>query len=142
MKVLFTNNSFSNEETQELSKYDIQIVPAKEDLNEAELIEALQGMDGYVIGGTDRAPKQVIDATNLKTIIFYGAGYQDYIDIPTANAKNIKVANTPKANSYTVAEHTVAMILEGVKNITRLNNTTKSGSWYRRRTWNFYKGRL
>ncbi len=136
MKVLFTNNSLSKDEMNELLKHDIEIIPAKEDLNEKELVEALQGMDGYVIGGTDRAPKQVIDATNLKIIVFYGAGYQDYIDIPTANTKNIKVANTPKANSYTVAEHTVAMIMDGVKNITWLNNTTKEGNWFRRRTWN------
>lgn len=136
MKILFTNNSFNEDEIAHLAKYNIQIVPAEEDLNETELIQALQGMDGYVIGGTDRASKQVIEASNLKVIIFYGAGYQDYIDIPTANLKNIKVANTPKANSYTVAEHTVAMILEGVKNITWLNNTTKNGNWFRRRTWN------
>ncbi len=136
MKVLFTDNAFSEEEISHLAKYDIEIVPAEEDLNETELIKALQGMDGYVIGGTDRATKKVIESTKLKVIIFYGAGYQDYIDLPTANLKNIKVANTPKANSYTVAEHTVAMIMEGVKNITWLNNTTKNGNWFRRRTWN------
>jgi glyoxylate reductase len=136
MKVLFTNCSFSENEIKNLSEKGIEIIPAKENLNQEELIQALQGMDGYIIGGTDRAPKEVIEATDLKVIIFYGAGYQDYIDIPSANAKNIVVANTPKANSYTVAEHTVAMILDGVKNITWLNNTTKEGNWFRRRTWN------
>lgn len=136
MKVLFTNCSFSELEFNKLKKHGIEITPEKENLSQGELIKALQGFDGYVIGGTDRAPKEVIETTNLKIINFYGAGYQDYIDIPAANKKNIVVANTPKANSYTVAEHTAAMILEGVKNITWLNNTTKQGNWFRRRTWN------
>lgn len=142
MKILFTNNSFNEAEISHLASQNIEILPAKADLNEKELIEALQGMDGYVIGGTDRAPKQVIESTNLKVIVFYGAGYQDYIDLPTATMKSIKVANTPRANSYTVAEHTVAMILEGVKNIVWLNNTTKEGNWFRRRTWNLQGKKL
>lgn len=136
MKVLFTNCSFSKEEIENLAEQGIEIIPAKENLSKDELIQALQGCDGYVVGGTDRATKEVIEKTSLRIIVFYGAGYQDYIDIPTANAKSILVANTPKANSYTVAEHTVAMILEGVKNIVWLNNTTKQGNWFRRRTWN------
>lgn len=136
LKVLFTNCSFSEDEINKLKEHNIEIKPEKENLSQAELIQALQGFDAYVIGGTDRAPKEVINTTNLKLINFYGAGYQDYIDLAAANAKSIIVANTPKANSYTVAEHTVAMILEGVKNITWLNNTTKKGNWFRRRTWN------
>lgn len=136
IKILFTNCSFNDEEINKLKTNNIEIIAGKSDLKEDELIEALKDCDGYVIGGTDRATKKVIDATNLKLIIFYGAGYQDYVDLPSAALKSIPVANTPKANSYTVAEHTVAMILEGVKNITWLNNTTKQGNWFRRRTWN------
>jgi phosphoglycerate dehydrogenase-like enzyme len=135
IKVLFTNNSFNPEEITRLKQNNVEIIPAKEDLNEDDLISALQGCDAYVIGGTDRATKKVIESTNLKLIIFYGAGYQDYIDLPSAKAKSIIVGFTPKANSYTVAEHTVALILEGVKNIVWLNNTTKQGGWNRRRSW-------
>lgn len=135
MKILFTNNSLDQQETDILLKQGIEIISGDADLKEEELIKALNGMDGYVVGGTDRATKKVIEDTNLKTIIFYGAGYQDYIDLDSANKKSIKVANTPKANAYTVAEHTAAMILEGVKNITWLNNTTKEGNWFRKRSW-------
>ncbi len=135
-KVLFTNCSFSKEEISKLKKNNIEIIPANENLDEDKLIKALQGCDGYVIGGTDRASKKVIDSTNLGLIVFYGAGYEDYVDIPSANKIGIPVANTPRANSYTVAEHAMAMILEGVKNVVWLNNTTKKGNWFRRRTWN------
>lgn len=135
-RVLFANCSFTAEDIKKLKSSNIEIIPGKADFTEDELVEALKDCDGYIIGGTDRASKRVIESTNLKLIIFYGAGYEDYVDISSANAKSIVVANTPKANSYTVAEHTVAMILEGVKNITWLNNTTKQGNWFRRRTWN------
>jgi phosphoglycerate dehydrogenase-like enzyme len=136
LKILFTNNSFNQTEIKKLADNNIQIIPADENLSEDQLIEALKDCDGYVIGGTDRATKRVIESANLKIIVFYGAGYQDYIDMESANAKSIIAANTPKANAYTVAEHTVAMILEGVKNITWLNNTTKQGNWFRKRAWN------
>jgi glyoxylate reductase len=135
IRVLFTNCSFDEGEIKKLKDNNIELIPAKAELKEDELIKALKGCDGYVIGGTDRATKKVIEETNLKLIIFYGAGYQDYVDLPSANAKSIIVAYTPKANSYTVAEHTVALILEGVKNIVWLNNTTKQGNWFRRRSW-------
>jgi len=135
MKVLFTNCSFSEEEIKNLKDQNIEIIPGKSDFTEDELINALKDCDGYVVGGADRATKRVIESTNLKIIVFYGSGYQDYIDVPTAQEKSIHVAYTPKANAYTVAEHSVALILEGVKNITWLNNTTKEGNWFRRRSW-------
>ncbi len=99
IKVLFTNNSFDEQEIQLLKDNNIDIVPGGADLCEDDLIEALKDCDGYIIGGTDRATQRVIEATNLKTIIFYGAGYQDYIHLDSANKKGIEVANTPKANA-------------------------------------------
>ncbi len=135
-KVLFTNCSFSDEEIEKLKSKEIDIKKAGADLSEEELISELQGCKGYVMGGSDKASDKVIKATDLGVIIFYGTGYENYIDVPVANEKNVAVANTPQANAYTVAEHTVALILAAVKNIAWLNTTTKNGEWNRRITWN------
>lgn len=136
--VLFTGCSFSAEEINLLKKNGITIKRERVDLSEQELIKVLQGCKGYVVGGADKATKKVIDSTNLEIIIFHGTGYENYIDVNVATQKGITVANTPKANAYTVAEHTVALILSVVKRITWLNSTTKKGSWNKRRVWNLH----
>jgi len=135
-KVLFTENGFSESDIQLLSEKGIEIVPAEGDLKEKELIQALQGCSGYVIGGTDKATQKVIESSNLEIIVFYGTGYENFVDVKASSNKGITVAYTPKANAYTVAEHTAALILDAVKGITNLNNSVKQGKWSRRQTWN------
>jgi phosphoglycerate dehydrogenase-like enzyme len=135
-KVLFTQCSFSDKEISDLAKSGIEIVKASGNLSEDELIKELRGCWGYVIGGADRATEKVIQSTDLAIINFYGTGYENYIDVDTATERKIVVANTPKANAYTVAEYTIAHILNAVKRIADSNNKTKKGGWDRNRVWN------
>lgn len=135
-KALFGNCTFSENDINSLLKLGIEVKNVAEYLGEEKLIQELQDCSIYIIGGADKASKKVIDSTNLDLIVFYGTGYENYVDIPTADKKGIPVANTPKANAYTVSEHAVALILDAVKQITYLNNTTKEGQWLRRQTWN------
>lgn len=135
-KALFTAFSLSKEESMLLKNIGVEVIGAKDDLSEKELIEKLKDCQIYIIGGSDRATENVIKSTNLELIIFYGTGYEDYIHLPSAKARNIRVAYTPKANAYTVAEHTVALILDSVKQVTYLNNCSKKGEWKREETWN------
>lgn len=134
-KVLFTECSFSDKEIEKLRRNELEIVKAPGDLDEEELIKKLQGCWGYICGGSEKATENVIKNTKLQLIIFYGTGYENHINVRTATANNIVVANTPKANAYTVAEYTVAHILNAVKRITDSNNKTKNGEWDRNRSW-------
>lgn len=135
--MLFTANTFSKEIIEELKAKGIEIIPQRGDLSESELIDALKDVDAYIAGGDEIATQKVINSTNkLKIITFLGAGYERYIDVKAARAKNIVVTNTPAANAHTVAEHSVALILDAVKQITALNNETKKGGWNKRVTWN------
>lgn len=134
-KVLFTACSLSDSEIASLKENSIEIVKADGDLSESELIKQLQSCNGYICGGSDKATKNVIEQTNLEIIIFYGTGYENYVDVETATRKGIIVANTPKANAYTVAEYAVALILDSVKKIASNNSKTKSGLWERGRVW-------
>lgn len=136
-KILFTGCTLSGAEIKDLEKRGFLIIPDRFDLTEAELIKALKGVAGYILGGEEIATKKVIESTsNLKIIAFYGVGYERYVDTLMAAQKGIVVTNTPKANSYTTAEHTVALILDITKQITNLSNTTKKGEWGKRQAWN------
>lgn len=136
IKALFTDCPLNDEEIIKLKKAGIEIIRTDVYLDEEDLIKKLKGCDVYIIGGADKATKRVIDSTSLKLIIFYGTGYENHIDTGYASEKKIPIANTPKANAYTVAEHCVALILDAVKQITYLNNETKNGKWIRRQAWN------
>jgi len=135
-KALITETRLSKDHEERLKKMEVEVKYASGDLNEEQLIKELQGCQIYVIGGADTASKKVIESTDLELIVFWGTGWESYVDIEAANKKGVKVANTPHANAYTVAEHTVALILDAVKQITHLNNTTRKGEWIRRQTWN------
>ncbi len=135
-KALFTAFKFSKDQEKELEKSGVTVKYVSGDLSEDQLIKELKDCQIYIIGGADRASKKVIESTDLELIIFWGTGYQSYIDLQAANSKKTKAANTPHANAYTVAEHTTALILDAVKQTTYLNNTTKSGKWNRREAWN------
>lgn len=135
IKALFTECLFSDKDIKTLLEAGVEIKKAPGYLGEEKLIEELQDCEIYIIGGADKASEKVINSTNLKLINFYGTGYENYVDMEAAKKKGILVCNTPKANAYTVAEHAVALLLDAVKQITWLNNTTKQGEWNRRDTW-------
>ena len=101
-------------------------------LKSQELVELIPGVDGY-IAGLDEINKDVINkAKRLKVIARYGVGV-DAVDLEAARAKGIVVTNTPGANSASVAELTVGLILSLARNIPQAIQATKSGSWPRLR---------
>jgi len=135
-KALFSGCQLNNKDIQLLLQHGVEIKKVPGDLSEEKIIKELQDCNFYIIGGADKASKKVIESTKLELIVFWGTGYENYVDVKAADVKGIPVANTPKANAYTVAEHAVALILDAVKQTTYLNNTTKQGQWLRRQTWN------
>jgi phosphoglycerate dehydrogenase-like enzyme len=104
--------------------YDITRLD-KPDASEAELIQAIEGKVGYILGGIEKATDKVIDAgKDLKAIVFTGSDWQQFITgHELATKKGISIANTPGANTSAVAEYTVAIMLAMVRNIFELGRT-------------------
>ena len=141
-QILFTGNTLSESDMDKLKSKGLLIKPAPIDYSEDQLIEALRGVEGYILGGEEVATGRAIEsAPDLKIIAFYGAGYEKYVDVEAATSRGIVVTYTPKANAYTVAEFTVGLVLDAVKRFTFLNNLTKTGAWERRQAWNL-QGRV
>ncbi|MBF9022420.1 2-hydroxyacid dehydrogenase [Rhodobacterales bacterium FZCC0069] len=65
---------------------------------------------------------------DLKLIANYGVGY-DAIDIPAANARGIKVTNTPEVLNDDVADIAVGMLLMQVREMTQAADWARSGQW-------------
>ncbi len=136
MKVLFTGCTFNNDKINELKNNGIEVVNGRTDYSEDELIQELKNVDCYINGGDEICTKKVIENnTHLKLISFMGTGYQKYIDVDAATKYNIPVSYTPSANAGSVAEYTVALLLDIVKKISFSNEQVKNKEWKKYKTF-------
>ena len=112
------------------SNYDVsQITDNK---GEEALISAIKTADVVYLGGDDYFSKNVLEnAPKLKLLAFGGTGYESYIDKKVATDLGIGITNTPEANSDTVAEFAIGLLLSLQRNITMTNNLVKKGVWNR-----------
>jgi phosphoglycerate dehydrogenase-like enzyme len=104
--------------------------PTGKPLSSAEVRRLLPGIDGYIAGldTIDRAALQAAD--RLKVIARYGVGV-DGVDLQAAREMNIVVTNTPGANSVSVAELTLGLILAMARQIPQGVAATRQGQFPR-----------
>lgn len=104
-----------------------------------ELGKELHNYDVLVVRSATKVRKPVIDAAaeggRLKLVIRAGVGV-DNIDVKYAEEKGIKVMNTPKASSASVAELTIAHMFSLARFVGIANVTLREGKWEKKA----YKG--
>lgn len=75
--------------------------------------------------------KALLDAaTKLKLVARAGVGI-DNVDVEYASSRGVIVVNAPFGNTNSAAEHTMALLLAGCRNITVANASLKGGEWKR-----------
>lgn len=104
-----------------------------------ELAEQVKNFDVLVVRSATKVRKPIIDAAaeagRLKLIIRGGVG-TDNIDHVYAEEKGIKVMNTPKASSDSVAELALAHMFSVARFISIAGHTMREGKWEKKA----YKG--
>lgn len=95
------------------------------------LLKHTGDIDAIIVRSTKLENCVVDSAKNLKVIGRHGIGL-DNIDVEYATSKGIKVVNTPTANSNSVAEHTLAMMMALSKNLLPSTSIMKSGELSRK----------
>jgi D-3-phosphoglycerate dehydrogenase / 2-oxoglutarate reductase len=113
-------------------------------LSSQQVSALLPGIDGY-IAGLDQIDRHALQsADTLKIIARYGVGV-DQVDLEAAREKGIIVSNTPGANSASVAELAVGMLLILARQIPAATSAIQRGEWprlpgldvRRKNGWNF-----
>ena len=129
-KVLFTGCTFDETKINELKEKGFEIIPASANLNENELIEALKDCDAVIANGDEYYSVEVLsNCPKLKVIQVFAIGYQKWVDFETANEHGKIVANTPKVNSYSVAEFTLELIFALNQNLLQYDKETRNEVW-------------
>lgn len=97
-----------------------------------ELKEQLKGFNVVIVRSATKVRKGIIDSAletgNLKLIIRGGVGV-DNIDVVYAESNGIKVRNTPKASSLSVAELALGHMFSLARFIGIANVTMREGKW-------------
>lgn len=99
----------------------------------AELTAAVADADALVVRSATKVTKELIDAApQLRVIARAGTGV-DNVDVPAATARGIVVMNAPGANSVSVAEHAVALMLALARGIPAADASMKASKWEKSR---------
>jgi D-3-phosphoglycerate dehydrogenase len=127
MKILIADK-FPEGGQSELTQAGFEVIYDPE-LKEGVLTEAISstGADVLVVRGT-RVTKEMLEAGRLSLVVRAGAGYNT-IDVKTASARGIYVANCPGKNSVAVAELAFGLILALDRRIPDNAADLKQGRW-------------
>ncbi len=115
--------------------------PKDRPLEASELMELVRDQDA-VIAGVDHFSRQVIEAaTKLKIIARCGVGY-DKVDLAAAKERGVIVTTTPGANTISVAELTLGLMMAVARRIPQYDAKVKDGEWGRLPGGELYKKTL
>lgn len=131
-KILITTSSFGKADSKPLElvsgKCDVTLNPYGRKLSTEEFIELSDGKDG-VIAGVESITREALEKrSGLKVISRCGVG-MDSVDLKACKELGVKVFNTPNAPVDSVAELTVTVILDLLKNVSRMDDSMRSGKW-------------
>ncbi|MDQ3675412.1 MAG: phosphoglycerate dehydrogenase [Actinomycetota bacterium] len=101
------------------------------DWSREELEERIGDYDAILIRSATQLDADLIArAPKLRAVARAGVGI-DNVDVAAATKRGIVVANAPKSNIVTAAEHTMALLLALARNIPQAHGSLKAGRWDR-----------
>jgi D-3-phosphoglycerate dehydrogenase len=104
--------------------------PTGKPLTSTEVASLLPGIDGYIAGLDCIDAPALKNADRLKVVARYGVGV-DNVDLAVAKEKQIVVTNTPGANSVSVAELALGLMLALARQIPEAVDAVHQGKWPR-----------
>ncbi|MBI9043305.1 MAG: phosphoglycerate dehydrogenase [Anaerolineaceae bacterium] len=134
-KILVTPTSFGSQDETLKTELESQVKEVVynntgKPIPSIKLQEMLLDVDGMIAGLDEIDSAALSVASHLKVVARYGVGYNN-VDLDAARENKIIVTNTPGANAKSVAELTIAMILNLCRPVIQANNQTKAGEWPR-----------
>lgn len=134
-RILVTATSYGKNDLRlktdlEASVSSVTYNPTGKPLSSTALGDLLVGMDGFIAGldVIDRAAME--KASQLRVISRYGVGI-DNVDLIAARERGIVVTNTPGANSVSVAELALGLMLALARQIPEAALAVQQGKWPR-----------
>ena len=132
MKVLISTSSFGKADSKPLEvckeKCEVIVNPYGRKLTTEEFIELTAEADAVIAGVENITREALVKRPNIKVISRCGVG-MDNVDQEACKELGIKLYNTPNAPVASVAELTVTVMLDLLKNVSNMNRDLKAGNW-------------
>ena len=134
-RLLVTPTSYGKNDSRLKTELEAQVGeviynPTGKPLTSAEVANLLPGIDGYIAGLDGIDANALKSADRLKVISRYGVGV-DSVDLAAAREKGIIVTNTPGANSVSVAELALGLMLALARQIPEAVEAVHQGKFPR-----------
>jgi D-3-phosphoglycerate dehydrogenase len=134
-RLLVTPTSYGKNDSRLKTELEAQVGevvynPTGKPLTSAEVAKLLPGIDGYIAGLDGIDANALKSADRLKVIARYGVGV-DSVDLAAAREKGIVVTNTPGANSVSVAELALGLMLALARQIPEAVEAVHQGKFPR-----------
>ncbi|WP_160725977.1 NAD(P)-dependent oxidoreductase [Bacillus sp. USDA818B3_A] len=132
MNILITENMPAFGITRLGKKNHVEMIP---DLwaNREKLINKIKEVDALIVRNQTIVDREVLSAgKRLKVIGRLGVGL-DNIDVKTAAELDIKIVSAQHANSISVAEYVLSVILNAKRSLSKAIDDVNLGNWDRQR---------
>jgi len=129
--VLVTSRSFSQGSVDTASRlraagYDVVSAAHHHDLSE--LATLLPDAVAWIAGTGQVSAQHLSLAPRLKVVARYGVG-TDAVDLEAAEEAGVLVTNTPTANSESVADLALALLLSSLRTVAAGDRAVRAGDW-------------
>lgn len=98
-----------------------------------ELKAAIRNASALIVRSASKVTSDVIAQAELLKIIGRAGTGVDNIDLTEATRKGILVINAPEANTISVADHTIAMLLALCRHLPFAHSDLKQGRWEKKK---------
>jgi D-3-phosphoglycerate dehydrogenase len=106
-------------------------VDVRVELDKPALLDAVAGAAALIVRSATQVDADVIDAGSDLVVVGRAGSGVDNIDVVAATRRGVMVVNAPGANSVSMAEHTMALLLAQARNIPQAHAALKAGRWER-----------
>jgi phosphoglycerate dehydrogenase-like enzyme len=128
-EIAISGNAFPEEVKQRLSQAGFTVKTIAGDLDEKEVVGALAGVWGYVLGGTERIGAGAWESLpDLRCVCVLGTGVEPFLKLPRGESR-IAFTYTPHANVEAVAELTVGMSIALLRRLSSRVHGVVEGKW-------------
>lgn len=101
-----------------------------------QVVERIKDADILILNKVEMTREFLAEAKQLKYITILATGY-DHVDLKAAKEMGIVVSNVPTYGTDSVAQFTMALILELAHQIGQYSEAVKAGAWIESEDWTF-----
>ena len=106
-------------------------VDVRTGLSPEQLQSAIKGAHALIVRSATQVDRELLAAADQLVVVGRAGVGLDNVDVESATARGVMVANAPESNIVSAAEHTMAMLMAVARNVPQAHAALVQGRWER-----------